>query len=125
MCLRDVAHLFRRHDPRPKGAGMVKILARNELRGMPLPLADRAIIIAGVSGDDTLPVRFCNMSAAAADDHRQLTLVVERRGSLRTDHGLAVPNLGAGVTGKDDWLWRYLAPTLLDMGHVVQSDAEN
>src|SRR6185312_8067430 len=49
--LADIWDFVRRYHPRPERAGADEILARRELRGVALPVADAAVIVAGIARD--------------------------------------------------------------------------
>src|SRR6185437_5500815 len=92
---------------------------------MALPLADRAVIVAGIAGDHALPIGLLDVPAGLSDNDGKLALVIKSLRGFRRDQVLAVADLAVGEANKDDRLLRRLAPAFGDMRHVVEADAED
>jgi len=91
--------------------------------GVALPVTDGGIVVAGVAGNvrHRLPRR--NITTALADDHRQLTFVIQLRGYLRTHDRLAAPQLGIGEASEHSGVSALFAAGLEAVHLVVESDA--
>ncbi len=77
----------------PNAPVAAKVLARGPLRRMPLPIAQRTVVVAGVPGDIVEGLVTRNMTAAFADDDGKFAFIVELRRHLRANHRLSVPDL--------------------------------
>ena len=118
--------LVGRHQPRAERARAVEVLARGELRGVALVVADRTVLEARVPADVVEGVGDVDGPARPADHHGQLALVVEdvagRRAHERRARGHqrgAVPGEERRVLGDD--LGGRLGPVVV----VVEPDAED
>ncbi len=123
--LADVGNFVRRHHPRPEAAGADEILARRELRGVALPVADAAVIVAGIAGDMRQRRLARNAAAGLADDDGHLALIVEALGLQRPDHRLAAADLAVGKAGEDHRMRRRGMAAFGEMRGVVDADAED
>ena len=120
-----IGNLVRRHHPRPEAAAALEILARRELVGVALPVADRAVVVAAVTGDMAERVGLAHMARRAADDDRQLALIVVGGRVDRPDHRCAVADLGIGPAGEQHGIVAVAPAGFLDMGFVVEADADD
>ena len=125
LLLADIGDIVGRHHPRPEATGSHEILARSELRGVPLPVADAAVIVAGVAGDVRKRLLTRNAAAAPADDYGQFALVIEALGFQRPDHRLAAADLAVGEAGEDHRMRRGGVAALGEVGGIVDADAED
>src|SRR5437899_8440038 len=75
--LLTVRDLATRDHPRAESAGAAEVLARGPLQGVALPVAHRAVVVAGVARD-VLPGFFLRGTPPGLpDDHRDLAFIVE------------------------------------------------
>src|SRR5437870_5054212 len=82
--------------PRAESAGAAEVLARGPLQRVALPVAHRAVVVAGVARD-VLPGFFLgDAPPGLSDDDRDLALVVEVDRFGRHDDSLPVPDLRLG-----------------------------
>ena len=123
--LADVRDLVRRHHPGPEAAGRHEILAGGELRGVPLPVANAAVIIAGIAGDVAQRRLARNAAAGLADDHGHLAFIIETLGFQRPDHRLAAADLAVGEASEDHRMRRRGMAALGQMRGVIDADAED
>ena len=123
--LGGVGDFIRRDEPRAEAAGAGEVLAGKELAGMALPVADAALVVAGIARHVVQRLRRRDAAAPGADHHRQLTLEVElvRDGGL--DQRLAVADLAAGEAGEQRGLLRHGAAGFLHVVTVIQADADD
>src|SRR5258708_7044809 len=87
--------------PSPKTPAPGKLLAGRKLRGVPLPAAAAAVVVAGVACNMAQRRLARNAPAGLADDDGHLALVVEALGFLRPEHRLAAADLAVGEAGED------------------------
>src|SRR5258708_18773578 len=92
---------------------------------MRLPVANAAVIVAGISRDMRQSVLPRNPAAALADDHGQLALIVKTLGFERPDHRLAAADLAVGKAGEDHGMGRGGMPALGKMRGLVDPHAEH
>src|SRR5690606_17990181 len=91
--LLPVPEFVRRDEPGAERTAPEEVLAWRELRGVPLPVPDTAVVEARIAGNDGKGVGFRHMSAAFADDDGQFPFIVEAVGGPGTDQRLAVSDL--------------------------------
>ena len=74
------------------GANVSKVLPDHPLAGGHLEIARAHVVEDGVAEDVFAPVRFRNVAAALADDHRELGFVIRLGGVLRAARSAARPD---------------------------------
>ncbi len=92
---------------------------------MALPVADAALIVAGIARDMVERAARRDVAAFLADDERKLAFIVEIVAHLRLHHRLEVADLTAGEAGEQRRLLGDGAAGLGDMVAVVEADADD
>ena len=92
---------------------------------MTLVVADRAVIVAGIAGDDRQRVGFGHVTAGLADDDCHFPLEVEHVGRVGLDHRLAVADLRIGKTRKDHRPFRDITAAFEHVAAIVQADGHD
>ncbi len=72
-----VWYLIAGDEPRTEWAGMAKILTRCELAGVPLPVSNGPIVVAGIACDMFECFVFRNLPATRTDDYGEFPFVIE------------------------------------------------
>ena len=121
----DVAGFVGGDEVGAEAAGVGEVLAGSELAAMPLPLADGAVVVAAIAGDDAHGVGFRDVPGGLADDDGEFGLEVERVGGVGADDRLVVTDLAVGPAGENGGLLGLGAATLEDVGQVVEPDADD
>ncbi len=96
-----VADFVRGHHPGAESPRCRKVLSRRELRGVALPIPNRHIVIARVTGDVPEGLRFRDVATSAPDDDGELAFVVQLRGNARANDRLFMPDLSVGKPRED------------------------
>ena len=94
---------------------------------MPHPVADRALVAQGQSGDMRQRIRLGNAPTALADDHGDLALIVQLRTFRRADQGCPMAGEAAGEPGEQGHVrGRVLAVLVLGVAvGKVDADADD
>ena len=111
--------------PRAERTGAREVLPGGPLHRVPLVVADRAVVVAGVAGDVPPGLRFRDAPAAGADDHRDLAFVVEHLRFARPRQRLLVPDLRAGHSQEERRVLGLVAVRFDPMLLVVEADADD
>ncbi len=125
MLGRKVRNLVGSHQPGPEGPGAGEVLPWRELDVVPLPVAHRGVVEAGIAGDMTQRLPGRNGPASLADDYRQLPFVVQLLGHGRPNDRRARPHQGVREAGEHRRMIGLGPPRLLPVGLVVEADAED
>ena len=120
-----LAHLVGRHHEGTEGAGAGKILARRPLRGMPLVIAHRGVVVAGISRDMIQGVGRRDVTPALADDGDEFGFVIEIAGIARAYERLKMAHLRVGPTGEDRRVREFLHAGLVEMFMIVEADTDD
>ncbi len=116
-----VTNFVRGHYPRPESAGGKEVLARADLLGVVLPIADAAVVEDRIAGD-VRERRFLIYVAAAFPDHDgELDLVVEAGRDAGQDQVLAMADVAFWIAHEERRPGRRLArhASLLHLGEVI------
>ena len=92
---------------------------------MALPVANAAVVVAGIPGDVLQRTLRRDMAAGPADDHGKLAFVVEVSRYLRADQWLQVSHLAACKARKQNRLLRHGPAGLGNVVMVVEADADD
>src|SRR5262249_17933526 len=115
----------RGHQPRTETAALRKRLAGEKLARVSLPVADAALVVAGIAGDVIERAACGNVPAFLADDERKLALVIEVVADARLHHRLKMPDLTAGEAGEQCGLLGDGPSGLRDVVAIIEADADD
>ena len=114
------------HDVGAEAAGAVEVLAQRELAArLPLPVAHRAVVEAGVAGDHAERLLLRHVAALLADHDGELGLPVELVGVARPRHLAVVRHQRVVEAAEHDRIGRDRAAGLLGVLAVVEADAQD
>ncbi len=98
-CVRRIAELIGRHHPRTVRTRRLEVLAQTELPVVALELAHRAFVYRAIARDVLERAVDRDVPSAAADDHAEFALVVERARDARAAARRAAHSGGTNDAG--------------------------
>ncbi len=121
----DIGYVIGGDHPGAEGAGADKVLAGGELVRVTLPVADGAVVVAGVAGHVIKGIFSLDVAAGAANNQGQLAFVIKGGGNTGYKNGVAVSDLAGGKTYKNGRVLLNRTAGFLAVGFVIQADADD
>ena len=124
MKFRGIRSLIGRHDPRTERSAVMEVLSWRPLRAVPLKISDAAVVETAVSGDIVHCAVPADVTSLLADDYGKLALEIVPFRCEGPNHCFAVADDTVREAYEQHGVVRSLASHLLDVRHVIDSDAQ-